>query len=314
MKIFITGISGLLGLNLALQLRDKHEISGCYHTHPVQLDSVNALQLDLLDIEHTNKLLHQLRPDVVIHTVGLTSVEGCESDPVLAHKLNVEATQHIAEASRTMKFKLVHISTDHLFDGASAWRREEDTPNPLNVYARTKLKAEETVLESSDDALVIRTNFYGWGTSVRSSFSDWIYQSLEKGQQLRMFSDVFFTPILINDLSNLILQLVNKGAAGIYNVAGRERLSKYDFAVKLADAFNCPSENIHSISVKEFPFKAQRPKDMSLCSEKAANFLGTQMPDIYEGLNRLNKLNSRGYPETVEQAIQSSRPRRASYT
>ena len=304
MRIFITGISGLLGLNLALQLRERHQVSGCYYTHPVGSDGIQTRNLDLLRAEHVDTVLRQLQPDVVIHTMGLTSVEGCETDRALAYRLNVEAAGHIAQASSAMGFKLVHISTDHLFDGKYPWRREMDAPRPLNVYARTKLQAEEAVLQMCDEALVVRTNFYGWGTSVRSSFSDWILDALEQGQQLTMFSNVFFTPILINDLGELILQLAEQGATGIYHVAGGERLSKYEFAVKLAEVFDYPLGKIHPISVEDFPFKAQRPKDMSLCSEKTADYLGTAMPVVYEGLKRLNGLNSNGQREVLEAAVQ----------
>jgi dTDP-4-dehydrorhamnose reductase len=136
------------------------------------------MKLDLTSFKVVDSALRDFQPDVVIHTVGLTSVDGCEADPSLAYRLNVEAANYTARSARALGAKLVHISTDHLFNGTEPWRREEDAPYPLNMYATTKLQAEEVVLQACPDALVIRTNFFGWGTSIRASFSDWIINSL----------------------------------------------------------------------------------------------------------------------------------------
>ncbi len=303
-ELFITGISGLLGLNMALQARQRYQVSGCYHTHPVALDGVMATKVDLTSGETAEMALRQVRPDVLIHTTGLTSVEACETDPALAYGLNVEAALLIARHAKASGAKLVHISTDHLFDGDSPRKSEEDTPCPLNAYASTKLEAEEAVLEACPDALIIRTNFFGWGTKIRTSFSDWIIKALDRGSDLTMFNDVYFTPVLINDLVELVLALVERGGAGVFHVAGRDRLTKYDFAIKLAEIFEYPKDKISAISVEDFTFNAPRPKDMSLACEKAEEFLGTQMPSVEEGLKRLRDLASQGYPAELERAIQ----------
>ena len=305
MKLFITGISGLLGLNIALQLRNRYQVSGCYFAHPIVLDGMQALRLDLTSDEITDRALRQIQPDVVVHTMGLTSVEACEADPALAYRLNVEAASSVAKVANALGAKLVHISTDHLFDGATPWKKEQDAPCPLNVYARTKQEAEEVTLRSCPDALVIRTNFFGWGTRVRTSFSDWIIEALNSGSELTMFSDVFFTPLLINDLVELMLGLVDRGGKGIFHVAGGNRLTKYDFAIRLAEVFNYPKVKINAISVQDFPFKARRPMDMSLSSEKVEAYLGTQMPPADEGLKRLKGQGSQGRHTELEQALQA---------
>ena len=293
-KMFITGVSGLLGLNIAVALKERYELSGCYCTHPVALDRVRALKLDLTSFENTYRTLGQVRPDIIIHTAALTNVDACEADPQLAYQLNVGATLNIAKIANKLDAKLVHISTDQLFDGLGPWEKEEHTPSPLNVYGSTKLQAEEAVLKSCPDALVIRTNFYGWGTHLRTSFSDWILRDLRENHEITMFNDVFFTPILTDDLTNLIIELQNSAASGIYHIAGRERLSKFDFALKLADTFNYPTGKIIPASVEGFPFKAKRPKDMSLSSSKTEVLLGVRMPSVEEGLERLKNLEIDG--------------------
>ena len=305
---FITGISGLLGLNMALQLRERHQIRGCYYSHPVASDGVTAMKLDLTSSGVADTALRLNQPDVLIHTVSLTSVEGCEADPEGAYRVNVESAYCTAKVASALGARLVYISTDQLFEGSDPWKREEDVPHPLNVYAMSKLQAEEVVFRACPDALVIRTNFFGWGTSVRTSFSDWILRSLEERRDLTMFYDVLFTPILINDLVELILGLVDREASGIFHVAGAERLSKYDFALKVAEAFDYPEDKILATSVHDFPFSARRPNDMSLSSRKAEDYLGIQMPMVEDGLRRLKEQEVDGHRAALEEAIQVGLP------
>ena len=303
MNLFITGISGLLGLNLALQYRHRFQVSGCYHNSPVDLDGVQALPLDIRQAHDTEKAIRAARPDVIIHTAGLTNVEGCEADPESALQLNAEAAGRVAKIAASLDARLVHISTDHLFDGTSSWKTEADAPAPLNAYARTKWLAEQAVMEACPHALMVRTNFYGWGTSVRASFSDWILQGLEQGRELTMFSDVFYTPILMNHLGEVIYDLLGRGAEGLFHVVGRERLSKYDFGLKVARAFGYPETLVSPISVEQFPFTAQRPKDMSLSSAKVEDFLQCHMPTVDDDLEEMLKLRRLNWPEDLERAL-----------
>ena len=304
MKLFITGISGLLGLNLALQARERFQISGCYYAHPIVLDGIQALKADIASTDVLDRALRKIRPDVILHTAGLTNVEECEANPVLAQRLNVEAVQHVAKIADTLRARLIHISTDHLYDGAEPWKKETDIPDPLNVYARTKWEAEQVVLKVCPDAMIIRTNFFGWGTSIRVSFSDWILNALAENRELTMFNDVFFTPILINDLVDKMIDLMVRKATGIFHVAGGERLSKYAFAIELAQVFNYSKDKIRQISVEGFPFRAKRPKDMSLSSEKAGRYLGMRMPAVKDALNRLKEIESEGHSAALERAVQ----------
>jgi len=257
MKLFVTGISGLLGLNIALQARERFQVSGCYLTHPVALDGIQAVKADITTFDALEEFLKEIHPDVIVHTAGLTNVEACEANPVLAYRLNVEGAERIAKIAAILGAQLVHISSDHLFDGIKPWKTETDSPMPLNTYARTKWQAEQVVLQACPDALIIRTNFFGWGTSVRTSFSDWILRSLAQQRELTMFSDVFFTPILINDLVDVMVELIGRGATGIFHVVGSERLSKYTFALKVAEVFGYPKDGIRAISVREFQVHRQ---------------------------------------------------------
>lgn len=303
--LFITGISGLLGLNAALQCRSRFHVAGCYHSHPVGIEGVEAFRLDVADAAAVASALRQRRPDVVLHTAGLANVDACETRPALAARLNVEAAQHVARAARAAGARLIHISTDHLFSGEESMVSETEAPQPLNEYARTKLEAERVVAGHCPDALIVRTNFFGWGTPARQSFSDWILQSLAGGETLNMFTDVFYTPILINDLVEAALALLDKGATGIFNVAGSERLSKYEFGVQAARLYAYSDDRIRPARAENFPFKARRPLDMSLSVAKAEAALGRPLPSVAESLRGLRRLQSQGWPEQLAMSLRA---------
>lgn len=303
MKLFITGISGLLGLNLALQTKDSFTVSGVFHSQPVSVPGCTTASLDVTSFKEVDDALGSLRPDLIIHTVALTDVDHCESNPALAKRLNQVAAQNVARGAAATGARLVHISTDHLFDGTKPWATESEPPSPVNTYARTKYEGEICVREACPDALIIRTNFFGWGTSIRASFSDWILGRLENSQELNMFTDAYFTPVLINDLTGMIIRLVESGATGIINIGGADRISKYEFALELAREFDCSTEQIIPVSMDSMDFQAARPKDMSIDSHKIQSLLKTKMPTLAGSLARLKSLRDDGWPGALESAI-----------
>lgn len=302
MELFITGISGLLGLNIAHLARDRFQVSGCFSRSPVSIEGVETLKLDITDFTSTQVALRARKPDVIIHTAAQTNVDNCQTDPEKAEVINVEASRNLAAVANNLGAKFVHISTDQLFDGESPWKTEEDLPAPINVYGKTKWRAEQQVANVCPDALILRTNFFGWGTSKRASFSDWILHGLKQHQELTMFTDVFFTPILINHVAKVIFNLVERGASGLFHVGGAERLSKFDFASRLSEVFGYTIEHVQPVSVTSVPLKAQRPLDMSFSSAKAESYLQVRMPTVAEGLKLLKSLQEDGWPETLERA------------
>ena len=300
--VFVAGISGLLGLNFALAVRGRMRVAGAYSTHPVDIAGLDARRFDLTDSPALEEWLRGLGPSLVVNAAGLTNVEACETDPALARRLNVELAARLAGVAHRIGARMIHVSTDHLSDGLQPLRREEDPVHPLNVYAQTKRDAERAVLDACPSALVVRTNFYGWGPAYRPSFSDWILQALREGRPLTMFDDVYVTPILVNDLADVLLEAVAADLSGLYNIAGGERLSKYDFACRLAAEFREDASRIRAIPVGGFPFRARRPSDMSLSCARIEQALGRRMPRAAEGLVRLRQLETAGWPTASRQA------------
>lgn len=308
MRVLITGVSGLLGLNAALQWKDRHEVSGIYYSHPVTIEDARIVRLDLLDSSAVAEAVTRLRPETIFHTAGLTNVDACEANPEGAEGLHVRASEHIAAAARQVGARLVHVSTDHLSNGTKSFVAEDAQPQPLNEYARTKGLAERAVARICPEALIIRTNFFGWGTPVKASFSDWILEGLRRGAPLPLFVDVQITPILINSLVDVIEELLWNGATGTFNVVGGERVSKYDFAVKMALTFGYPIATLRPVSVEDVQMRATRPHDMSLSAGKVSSSLGRRMPSIGESLSRLKELGEQGWPERIRRAMEFQKP------
>lgn len=267
------------------------------------MDRVNAVRLDTTNADEVERVLSAAQPDLIINTVGLTNVDECESNRTLAQGLNADSAKIVARLAHREKISLVHISTDHLFDGTAPGNSETNITNPINNYAVTKKLGEIAVQDACPDSLIIRTNFYGWGTTTRPSFTDWILRSLAEEQRLTMFTDVFFTPILINHLVESIIDLVYHRASGVFNVVGSERISKYAFALKTADVFGYSAETIIPIKVEDFHFEAPRPQDMSLSVAKIEKYLGKLMPDVMAGLKTLKELGEQGTASELRTAL-----------
>ena len=248
--------------------------------HNPDLPGVTWTQADLMLPGAGEALVRDLAPDVVIYAAGLTNVDGCEQDEARAHRLHCLAAKECLSAAAAIGGRAVHISTDHLWRGDTSMVSETTPPEPLNAYARTKRAGELAVIESVPDALIIRTNFFGWGLPWRQSLSDWLLNEFAAGRIVNAFVDTYFTPIEMTLLSKIITTLAEQDATGIFHVAGSSRLSKHDFAVQLAKAFGYSQELIKPVSLVEHQLIAPRPRDMSLATEKLTTFLGAVPPDI----------------------------------
>jgi dTDP-4-dehydrorhamnose reductase len=288
-RVLITGGTGLLGLNWAANIKSTHDVVLGIHQRAIQLPGVAT---ELLSLESTDIFLQnldQIQPDCVIHAAGLASVELCEEKPDLAYHVNVELAENVARACRLRGIQLAHISTDHLFRGDESFLDEEAPVDPINVYGKTKAEAEVRVQDAYQEALVIRTNFYGWGPSYRQSFSDWVFSNLKSSHPITLFGDVFYTPIYSGRLVQIVHQLFERFAIGTFHVVGDERVSKYDFAMQLASTFGLDKKLISVGSVHSKHNRIVRPKDMSLSNKKVINDLKIHVGGVREHLLMMAK-------------------------
>ena len=293
-KVLITGGSGLLGLNWAAATRNQSEIRLGINSREVSLRGTVAGPIDIDSLDSTLRYFDSLRPDLVVHSAGLTSVEKCEDKPSLAFHQNVTLARNVAQACERLHLKLVHISTDHLFEGSYSFANEGVTPSPRNIYGETKAEAELRVLDANPNCLVIRTNFFGWGTSYRLSFSDRILKDLRKGIPIKLFEDVFYTPILAESLALAGAELAEKNQSGIANLVGNMRVSKFDFGIRLAEEFGLDKHLIRPVKFVSRPDLVVRPLDMSLSNEYATSLLGNPPSNLESDIKRLRQQEEQG--------------------
>lgn len=300
-RFLITGGNGLLALNAALALRDRAEVMLLVRDHTVCIPGVMVETSDYSP-SSLRSVFQKNRPDVVIHTAGFTNVDECEHHPDLAKEVNADLAGLVALSARDAGAKLIHISTDHLFSGEEKLYDEKSLPCPKNQYAQTKLLGEQAVLAVFPSALVARTNFYGWGVG-KQSISDWVIGALRKGVTIGAYTDVFFTPILIQQLVVLIEQAVIKDLSGVVNFVSDERISKYTFAIKVAEVFELDTNLITPSSSDQNASMSYRPKDMSLDNSYLHSQLGCGAISVNDGLELLRQQEILEWPVLLSGSI-----------
>jgi dTDP-4-dehydrorhamnose reductase len=278
-RILVTGASGYIGSNLRKYLKDKR-----YDVYGVTSKEVQEEKLYKLDItEHQNifNIINDLKPDIIIHTAGLNSLSECEKNHGLAMKINIETTENIIQAICNIDptIKLVFISSDYVFDGKKGNYREEDETNPQTFYGKTKAQSENDVRKHLGNYIICRTaNVYGRG----GNFFNFVLDALEQNKTIDVFNDVFYTPTYIDYFLGSLSELIDTDYKGIIHIAGKERLSRYDFGSKMAEILGKDKTLIK-------PVKQQREgliaKDSSLNCEYSRKILNNYWPSLEESLN-----------------------------
>lgn len=287
-KILITGCNGFLGSNLIRFLSSPdYQIVGTSLNENLENKNFLFKKGDLSDPAFTKSLIQSINPDIIINTVAWTDVDACELQPEKAYQLNVLTAENIAKAISNEKTKLIHFSSDQLFDGLQSFYSEKSVPKPINVYGKTKLEAESVCLSYHKNTIVIRTNFFGESPkNHKPSFAEWIFNSLNEKKEMKMFTDIFFNPIEVSLLVKAIEKTFSSEYSGILNIVGNERISKYDFGVRLGEKFGFDTSLIVPSKSTEFNFKAARPLDMSLSTKLYENLFNYQLPSLEDSLNK----------------------------
>jgi dTDP-4-dehydrorhamnose reductase len=299
-RVLITGGSGLLALNWAQTMRNRCAMTLGLHEREISLPGTHTKKIDLESVDKLTRVLEELECQVVIHAAGLTSVERCESDPSLAQHVNVTLASNVAKACTNLDIQVVHISSDHLFSGQEPLITEDQLVAPVNVYGKTKAEAECRVREKNPQALLIRTNFFGWGTSYRNSFSDFVVETLRTHKAVRLYQDIFYTPILIETAAKAVHDLIDLKAVGIFNIVGDDRVSKYDFGIAIANKFNLDPSGISAALFANQPALTQRPFDMSLSNNKVRNVLGRRVGGLQEQIELLHQQELNGLAQEIK--------------
>ena len=298
-KIFITGASGLLSLNTIIKYNKKYDFTASLNKRDIKLDNynVNLIKIDLFNKNLVINYLSKLKPDYIFHNVALTDLELCEKNKSLCFKINVDLTSVIVDVCLELGIKLIFISSDQIYSGLKPEYNENSNTDPINYYGISKIKAEEYIQNKLKNFLIIRTNFFAWGPSYRSSFSDRVL--LSKSKKIFELSDVYFNPVYFKTLTECIFKLLNKKISGIFNISSDQNYSKFELAKLLLNYFNIKRE-VTPIFLNEIKSILNRPKIMILSNNKLKTTLGIRSIDMEFCLSSLKSDFENGHFKIIK--------------
>jgi dTDP-4-dehydrorhamnose reductase len=295
-RLLIVGSTGLVGSKVAC-LAPKHGFEA-YNTHNARTSPLpNSVQLNITDRDETLSLVKKVRPEAIVNTAALHNVDYCESHRDEATKVNVEGVRNLTDATREIGSRLIHLSTDYVFDGNSGHYSELDTPHPLHFYAETKLDAEKVASELPSYAIARPSVIYGWNpleaTGVPSSsgkttnFAMFVIDKLKKNQTVKAVRDQYSSPTFADNLAEALLRLARHPENGVYHTAGKSCMSRFEFAVKLAEIFGYTTRLVEPVYTSDFKQVAKRPKNSCLRVEKAEQALKMRFLTAEEGIREM---------------------------
>lgn len=254
MKVIILGCNGLLGQALLRSIPQKVVVLGVARKQLTLGSNFQLIEMDLLEFDKLKKQIEKFQPDYIINAAAYTNVDGCENSK-LSQEVNVKLPEFLSD----LNVRLVHISTDYVFDGKSGPYSEDDQINPISEYGRQKYESEKLVLANTGN-LIIRTSLvYGYGIGLSLNFHDFVKNSLLEEKTIKIVNDQIGNPTLSNDLADAIWLLLKNNSSGIYNVSGSEILSRLQWALQIADFYGLDNQYIKSCKTSELNQKAMRP-------------------------------------------------------
>lgn len=282
MKILVIGASGQVGkLVFQLLLGSGHSVIGTSFTKTLQ----KFITLNIADGRAVNEVFYRIKPNIVILTAALTNVDYCEDHRDEAYKMNVLGVENISVAASAYNAKIVYLSTDYIFDGVNGPYHEDDLPNPISYYGYTKLEGEKVVQNECDNWAIVRTTVVFSLDPDSKNFLQQLIGKLSRGEVLNAYTDQVNSPTYALNLAEAVVEIATReDIQGIYNIAGKDTVNRYTFAVKTAKKLGFDTDLIQPVTIEEFSQKAKRPKKAGLIVEKALNSLKTKPLTLDEAL------------------------------
>ena len=293
MKILVIGGGGQLGAKIIANGQKEHIIYATYMTRIPPLDASRVYHVDKTDDGSMKKLVAKIKPNAVIDTAALHNVDYCENNKEEAHRVNTVGTRIIAKACKTNGAKMVFISTDYVFDGRKGLYMESDRATPINYYGRSKLEGEHAIVEECENHAIARTSMIYSFVSTKSSqsssgkplnFAMWVTQKLGRGEPLNIVNDQYSSPTLADSLAEALVKICEKDVRGLYHVAGKTRLNRYDFTLKLAEKMGYDVSLINPVGSASLKQVAERPMNSSLNVDNIEKTLDDKMLSINQAL------------------------------
>ena len=287
MKIMILGANGFTGRRILKRLSSKHQVLACsLHPDILPEEGYEFHILDMQSVDATDALLNNFRPDVIINASAMSVVDYCEQHPEEAYALNVTAVKHLAEYSLSNSCRLIHLSTDFVFDGtATEAYTETDTTNPINYYGKTKQWSEEVIEQACTNYAIARIEVV-YGKPFNGQHGNIVHlvkTRLQNGQSIRVVSDQFRSPTWVEDIARAIESLLSDKYQGIYHICGGETMSVADIAYRVAKHFGLDTSLIQPVTTDEMNEATPRPLFSPMNTEKALKEFGYQPSRLEEG-------------------------------
>lgn len=286
-KLLVTGTSGFLGWNLCQQARASWQVYGTYYSHFVELPGVSLSRIDLQDYSSLQQLFEQIHPSAVIHTAAAAKPNFCQTHPKESYSINVIASENIARLCAKYSIPCAFTSTDLVFDGQNAPYKETDPVSPINRYGEQKVVAEQKMQAIHPAIAICRMPLmFGLPSPTASSFLQSFVSNLKTGQELNLFVDEYRTPASATTAARGLLLAIDKQLRGILHLGGKEKISRYDFGLLLANILNLSPALIKPTRQADLTMIAPRSPDTALDSSKAFA-LGYQPLSIKEELTNI---------------------------
>jgi dTDP-4-dehydrorhamnose reductase len=265
MRILLLGHKGMLGSDLLLKLPEEHEVVG-----------MDKEEIDIVSKDECVKAIKEIEPNIVINAAAYTNVDGCESAKEECFAVNAEAVKNIAQVCRNKNIRIIHFSTDYVFDGtAKQPYKEDDQCNPINAYGESKLAGERYLQSLADNYVLIRTS---WLYGVKGkNFVQTILEKAKTTPRLSVVDDQVGSPTYTKDLAAAVDLLINQNLKGIFHITNRGSCSWYQFAVKILQESGLDDVKVTSIKSDKLPRTAMRPAYSVLSMQKFISATGKTM-------------------------------------
>ncbi len=297
-KILIVGGMGLLGTSLVKVMTEETDWQLMIAGKKYLADSNGYERWNSNSRAEWKRIILEERwkPSVIINAAAMTQVDICEEEREKAWKNNVELVSVIAEMARKVDAKVIQISSDYVFDGTEGPYTETDKPHPINYYGKTKLAAENVCLSSGIDCTIIRTMWlYGQSVSERRTFVDWVAEQVRKGEQIGIAVDEVGNPTLTDDVAYGVLKIIERGISGIINIAGEERISRWEWANRICRIYGLrETSTLKPVKSAELNRAAARPLQSGFVITKSATQLEFKPVTVDKGLQLLRIQRERG--------------------
>ena len=283
MKFLVTGSSGLVGSQVIKDLVEQnHVVFSCYHNEKPLCGT--PILLDLTDESKIIQTIQETKPDSIIHLGAMTNVDLCETEKELATLINTKATEIFARQAAKQNTYFLYVSTDYVFDGINGMKKEDDLPNPLGFYGKSKLEGELTLNKLASSWCIARTSTPFGIHSKKKSFPLWVKENLEAKKEIPVLIDQFTSPTYVPNLSKMLIEIATRQISGIIHLAGNTRISRYEFAEIIADKLHLDKKFLIPKNADEMNWKAKRPKDSSLDVSLANEILNEKPQEIEQSL------------------------------